>query len=90
MGRSCAGDFRYLYAICVDRAQRKTGAFSRLIDPVIAECDELGIPLFLECYTERLVSLYGSKGFEVLKTEDSPTLALAEYRMTRAPRALRG
>jgi GNAT superfamily N-acetyltransferase len=90
MDRFCAGDFRYLYAICVDRAQRRTGVFSRLIDPVIAECDELGIPLFLECYTERLVSLYGSKGFEVLKTLSSPTLALTEYCMMRAPRVLYG
>jgi GNAT superfamily N-acetyltransferase len=87
MERFCSGDFRYIYAICVAPAHRKTGVFSRLIDPVIAECDQLGIPLCLECYTERLASLYGNRGFEVVDTISNPALALTEYCMIRPPQA---
>jgi GNAT superfamily N-acetyltransferase len=86
MERFCEGDFRYIYAICVDAAHRKTGVFGRLIDPVIAECDRLGVPLCLECYTERLASLYGNRGFEVVDTINAPALGLTEYCMVRTPR----
>jgi GNAT superfamily N-acetyltransferase len=85
MERFCAEDFRYIYAICVDTAYRGTGVFGLLIDPIIAECDQLGIPLCLECYTERLVALYGSRGFEVVETVTNPTLNLTEHCMIRKP-----
>jgi hypothetical protein len=87
MGGLCTGDFRYLYAICVDAACRGTGAFDHLMGPVAAECDRLGMPLFLECYTGHLAALYGSRGFEVTGTTPMPDLGLTEYRMIRQPQA---
>jgi GNAT superfamily N-acetyltransferase len=86
MGRFCTGDFRYIASICVDEAYRGTGVFGRLMDPLIAECDRLRIPLCLECYSERLVALYGNRGFEVVDTVHNLELNLTEYCMIRPPR----
>jgi GNAT superfamily N-acetyltransferase len=86
MDRYCEGDFRYIYGICVGAAYRGAGIFGQLIDPLIAECDERGIPLCLECYAEHLTALYGSKGFEVVDTVHVATLELTQYRMVRRPR----
>jgi GNAT superfamily N-acetyltransferase len=85
MGRFCTGDFRYIASICVDEAYRGTGVFGRLMDPLIAECDRLRIPLCLECYSERLVALYGNRGFEVVSTVHNRELNLTEYCMIRPP-----
>ncbi|MDR2106562.1 MAG: GNAT family N-acetyltransferase [Coriobacteriales bacterium] len=86
MSRFCTGDFRYIAVIGVDEAYRGTGVFGRLIDPLIAECDELRIPLCLECYSQQLAALYGSRGFEVVDTVHNPDLNLTQHCMVRPPR----
>ncbi len=80
-------DFIYFSSIGVDGEKRGSGAFRRLMDPILAFADAHGIAVYLDCYTDRLEHLYGHFGFKTLETKTASAFNLVERCMMRAPQA---
>jgi GNAT superfamily N-acetyltransferase len=77
--------YAYIAAICVDPGARGSGVFGALIDPLIAESRAKQLPLCLECYAEGLIQVYGSRGFQVVKTFVNDDPPLTQYCMALLP-----
>lgn len=77
------GDHIYFYAWAVDPAARGKGSLRRLLEPFFAYADEHGLNCYLECYTERLQSMYEHFGFELIDTLTCDAVPLVERRMVR-------
>ncbi|MFC4335769.1 GNAT family N-acetyltransferase [Salininema proteolyticum] len=74
----------YVANILTDRRHRSQGAGGALLEAVLADADERGLPVYLEASTERSAKLYTRVGFadtgERLRiAEDSPTLIPCWY-----------
>ena len=80
-------DFIYFISVGVDPASRGTGAFRRLFTPFLDEADRRGLRCYLDCYTDRLESLYGHYGFHTVDRKSAPGFDLVERLMVREPRA---
>lgn len=74
-----------LQVVAVASELKGTGAFRRLIDPVIAECDASGIPMVLQTHNPNNVPLYEHFGFKLVEKVDSKELELSCYNMARMP-----
>ena len=79
-------DYIYFAAWAVDPDRRGSGAFRRLTTPVFDFADAQGIPCFLECYADHLISLYEHVGFEVFRTFEDPAFDIVQTCMVRRPR----
>ena len=77
--------FGHIVAICVSPEHRGSGVFRALFEPVISKCNGLQLPLCLEAFSEHLLDVYGSRGFELVRTVVVETLPLTEYCMVRQP-----
>ncbi len=80
-------DYIYFYAWAVDVNARGTGAFRRMTQPFFDFADARGIPCYLECYSDRLQSMYEHVGFEVTEIIDAPGIPITQRRMVRNPQA---
>lgn len=80
------GDYIYFAAWAVDASKRGSGAFRRLTSPFFDYADQQGIPVFLECYADRLVSLYEHVGFEVFRVFEDPAFDVKQVCMVRHPK----
>lgn len=78
-------DHIYFAAWAVNPENRGSGAFRRLIEPAFDFADSRGIPCFLECYSDRLISLYEHVGFEVFRTFEDPAFDIVQTCMVRRP-----
>ena len=67
-------------------SKRGSGAFRRLTSPFFEYADQQGIPVFLECYADRLVSLYEHVGFEVFRVFEDPAFDVKQVCMVRPPK----
>ena len=76
-------DYIYVYGWAVDSTKRGSGAFRRMITPILDKADELGVDVYLECYSDRLQSLYEHVGFEVIETVSAPGVPITERCMVR-------
>ena len=56
----------YLFTLGTHPEQQGSGLGARVIEPVLAICDEQGLPAHLESSNERNLSFYRRHGFEVL------------------------
>jgi ribosomal protein S18 acetylase RimI-like enzyme len=63
----------YLFTLGTHPEQQGGGLGARVVEPVLAICDEQGLPAHLESSNERNLSFYRRHGFEVLSE-----LAVAE------------
>jgi ribosomal protein S18 acetylase RimI-like enzyme len=63
----------YLFTLGTHPEQQGSGFGARVVEPVLAICDEQGLPAHLESSNERNLSFYRRHGFEVLSE-----LAVAE------------
>ena len=75
----------YLAVLGTDPDHQGKGVGSALIAPVLAKCDEEGVPAYLESSKERNIPFYQRHGFEVsseLKLKDGPSI----WPMWRDPR----
>jgi GNAT superfamily N-acetyltransferase len=75
----------YLAVLGTDTAHQGKGIGSALLAPVLAICDEEGIPAYLESSKESNVPFYNRHGFEVtceVTAKDGPTI----WPMYREPR----
>lgn len=79
-------DFIHFFSIGVNPDMRGTGAFRRLMTPFLDYADQQGINCYLECYTDRLESLYGHFGFETVHRFTDPAFDVYERAMVRTPR----
>lgn len=77
----------YLVMLGVAPNYQGQGVGGSLIQPVLAQADEAGLPCYLETSTERGVNFYQKHGFEVLRSgqlsPDAPTF----WTMKRNPQA---
>lgn len=79
-------DHLYFYAWAVDPAARGTGALRRLLKPFFDLADAEGLNCYLECYSDRLQSMYEHIGFELFDELHSPDFEVYERRMVRRPK----
>lgn len=79
-------DHIYFYAWAVDKNARGTHALTRLLTPFFAKADNEGLNCYLECYADRLQSMYEHLGFELLDTLHDPQFDVYERRMVRYPK----
>ena len=60
-------DYIYFSSWAVDKNARGTHALSRLLAPILAFADANGLDCYLECYADRLQSMYEHFGFRVVR-----------------------
>ena len=82
-------DYIYVYGWAVDSSKRGSGAFRRMVEPLFDKADELGVDIYLECYSDRLQSLYEHVGFEVIETVSAPDIPIVERCMVRRAKTSR-
>jgi len=83
--RVMPGPHWYLWALGVMPAAQGQGIGSRLMQPVLARADAVGVPCYLETGTERNVAFYRKRGFEVATAEDVSGNGLMMWTMIRKP-----
>ncbi len=71
--------------VAVDKELKGTGAFRRLVTPVLDHCDKSNIPVVLETHNNNNVGLYEHFGFELVKTIESDNTDVKQYCMIRYP-----
>ena len=76
------------FAWAVDPAARGKGSLRRMLAPFFAFADEHGLKCYLECYSDRLQSMYEHLGFEMVDELHSPDFDVYERRMVRYPKPL--
>jgi len=74
-----------LKVIAVDKALRGSGAFRRLITPVLEYAGKNQIPVVLETHNPSNVGLYEHFGFSLVKTITHPSTEIIQYCMIRYP-----
>ena len=79
-------DFIHFFSVGVNPDMRGSGAFRRLVTPFLDYADQHGLNCYLECYTDRLESLYGHFGFETEHRFTDPNFDVYERAMVRTPR----
>lgn len=79
-------DFIHFFSVGVNPDMRGSGAFRRLVTPFLDYADQHGLNCYLECYTDRLESLYGHFGFETVHRFTDPKFDVYERAMVRTPR----
>lgn len=75
----------YLSILAVAKAHQGKGYGRKLLAPVLAEADKLGVPTFLETFTERNLIFYGKLGYEVALEYVEPTLDKTCWVLIRQP-----
>ncbi|TVQ07592.1 MAG: N-acetyltransferase [Bacteroidetes bacterium] len=71
--------------IAVDKALRGSGAFRRLIAPVLEYAEREKIPVVLETLNPTNVGLYEHFGFTLVKTITHPGIEIKQFCMIRYP-----
>lgn len=64
---SDGSDFMHILSFAVRPDAQGTGVASRLMRPFLDKARELGVPVYLECLSDELESLYSHYGFEVVE-----------------------
>ena len=75
----------YLSILAVAKDYQRQGLGKQLLAPVLAEADKLGIPTFLETFTEGNLIFYGKLGYEVALEYVEPTLNKTCWVLIRHP-----
>jgi ribosomal protein S18 acetylase RimI-like enzyme len=81
--RIAPGSHWYLWALGVEPGSQGQGIGSRLIQPVLDRADFDGVPCYLETQTERNVSFYQKRGFEVVSDGVVPDQGIRIWTMLR-------
>ncbi len=77
------GNYFRIEVIAIAEELRGTGAFRRLLSPVIQSCENKGLPIVLETHDERNVKIYEHFGFEVAKVLEQDGVEIKGYCMIR-------
>lgn len=73
-----------LQVVAVAPQLKGTGAFRKLVAPVIAACDAAGVPMVLQTHNPANVPLYEHFGFQLVEQLSSKEIELSCYNMARA------
>ncbi|MEG2530618.1 MAG: GNAT family N-acetyltransferase [Raoultibacter sp.] len=84
---AAGNDFIHFTLLGVNPEHRGSGAFRKLITPFFDYADKRGINCYLECYSDKLESLYSHVGFKTLKVLSDSAFSITERCMLREPRA---
>ncbi|HJF64654.1 MAG TPA: GNAT family N-acetyltransferase [Slackia equolifaciens] len=77
-------DYIYFSSWAVDKNARGTHALSRLLAPILAFADAKGLDCYLECYADRLQSMYEHFGFRVVRELHDDGFPVYERCMVRS------
>ena len=77
--------YYYVKVVALDSSLRGSGAFRRLITPVIEEFNTRNLPMVLETHDERVAQIYGHFGFETVEVIEAEGLTLKQHCMVRWP-----
>ncbi len=83
--RHIKGDFYYVKVVAIDPAIRGSGAFRKLMSPVLDGCDDRGLPIVLESHDERVAAIYSHYGFETVEVIEQDGLNVRQHCMIRRP-----
>ena len=83
--RHIEGDFYYVKVVAIDPAIRGSGAFRKLMSPVLDGCDDRGLPIVLESHDERVAAIYSHYGFETVEVIEQDGLNVRQHCMIRRP-----
>lgn len=75
----------HIYLLGVDTSARGTGAFRKLVTPILHYAQAHKIPCFLETYSPQLESLYEHFGFRTVTVYTHPQFAIIERGMVLLP-----
>ena len=75
----------YLWALGVEPSRQGRGIGGSLIEPVLTQADKTGLPCYLETQTERNVTFYQKRGFEVVSDGVVPGQEVRIWMMLREP-----
>jgi len=83
--RHIDGDFYYIKVVAVDPSLRGSGAFRRLMTPVIEDCARRGLPMVLESHDDRVADIYTHYGFETVEVIEEDGLEMRQHCMVLHP-----
>lgn len=78
-------DYYHLLVVAVDKKLKGSGAFRKLITPVLSDCDEKRIKIVLETNNEQNVKIFKHFGFDVVKEISDDMINIKQYCMVRNP-----
>ena len=78
-------DYLYLVIIGIAPQYQGRGLGGKLMNALLVESDQSGLPVYLETETEENVSLYQRFGFKVVKKVTLPLIDLPMWEMIREP-----
>lgn len=78
-------DFMHILSFAVAPDAQGTGVASRLMRPFLEAADEKQVPVYLECLSDRLESLYSHYGFKVVERNYVDGVEIHERIMVREP-----
>lgn len=81
------GDHINFFAWAVDPNARGKGSLRRALEPFFAYADERNLNCYLECYADRLQSMYEHLGFELIDELHADGFNIYERRMVRYPKS---
>lgn len=79
-------DYYHLVMIAVHPDLKGTGAFRKLIEPLLNQADTEKKPVILETHNPKLIDLYTHFGFELVQTLSNKNIDLKQYCMIRYPK----
>lgn len=77
------GEVFHLMVIVIDESLQGTGAFRRLLTPVIKACEEKKMPIVLQTHNPDNVPIYEHFGFRLLESHTSDKIDLTCFCMMR-------
>lgn len=81
--KCCGKAYYYLIVAAVSAEYKGTGAFRRLIAPVLAACDDKQLPIVLETDNPKNIPIYEHFGFQTTETVANKTWDLIDTHMVR-------
>lgn len=88
--RVCHGEYYFIDFIAIDKAQRGTGIFRQLVDPILHRADASSMPVLLDTHNPDNLSLYRHFGFELVREYGDNAEGIKQYCMMREPHSAGG
>ncbi|HRX43252.1 MAG TPA: GNAT family N-acetyltransferase [Clostridia bacterium] len=73
----------YLFILGVDPVHQGKGMAGRLMDALMEDADKQNLPIYLETATQRNVSMYERRGFNVVEEVMHPIIDVPQWAMVR-------
>jgi hypothetical protein len=77
------GEVFHLLVVAIDKSAKGTGAFRKLLMPVISDCDNKKMPIVLETFNPANVPIYEHFGFQLMESQTSDKIDLTCFCIIR-------